>query len=624
MIRVLIAIAVLFAAVLALDWLGGVPLAVTVAWPGGEIAPSARVVVVALVLFALAAVLAWAILSGVLRSPKIVGDYFRARRRDRGYAALSRGMIAVGAGDARLAHRYAGEARKLLGGREPLVHLLDAQAAQIEGADDRARAAFNRMLDNPETALLGLRGLYIEASRAGEADAARHYAAEAMKVAPGIPWAGQATIEFQSAEEDWEGALATLEQSASSRLVDKREARRQRAVLLTARALQCEDSEPEKARTNALEAHRLAPELVPAAVAAGRLLSRFGDLRKASKVLEAAWKQSPHPDIAEVYAHVRPGDAPRDRLKRAKSLAALRPNSIEGLVAVARQAIDAHEWAEARDALTRALRLAPTRRVCLMLAELEEAEHGDRGRMREWLSRAVTAAPDATWIADGVASDEWAPVSPVTGRLDAYEWKVPATRGDGTSLDGADLADRAMLPLEPPRAAMPPLEDADDRADPPSGSGMGPSSGPGSGTGDGGGLGKGPRPGNGTGGGSAIGKPADVAADDTPRPGAMPPGAPAPLPAAAATAAAATVPATAALAAPAPMTAAMAAPGPARPEPAARPQATTQASRPAPRPAQSAVLTASADLPTQRRPDDPGPLAADDDFTPARSAPAYS
>lgn len=59
------------------------------------------------------------------------------------------------------------------------------------------------------------------------------------------------------------------------------------------------------------------------------------------------------------------------------------------------------------------------------MAELERNEHGDEGRAREWMARAVYAAPDPAWTADGYVSDRWLPVSPITGRLDAFEWRVP-------------------------------------------------------------------------------------------------------------------------------------------------------------------------------------------------------
>jgi HemY protein len=86
--------------------------------------------------------------------------------------------------------------------------------------------------------------------------------------------------------------------------------------------------------------------------------------------------------------------------------------------------MDAGEFARARTALAPLLD-APTQRVAMLMAELERAEHGDDGRARSWMLRAVRAAHDPVWTADGYVSDRWRPVSPVTGRLDAFQWITP-------------------------------------------------------------------------------------------------------------------------------------------------------------------------------------------------------
>ena len=59
------------------------------------------------------------------------------------------------------------------------------------------------------------------------------------------------------------------------------------------------------------------------------------------------------------------------------------------------------------------------------MARIEAEEHGDKGRVREWLARAVNAPRDPAWTADGVVAEKWMPASPVTGALDAFEWRVP-------------------------------------------------------------------------------------------------------------------------------------------------------------------------------------------------------
>src|SRR4029077_16979540 len=191
---------------------------------------------------------------------------------------------------------------------EPLALLLQAQTAQLSGDRAGAEDAFRAMAERRDTRLLGLRGLYVEAQRRNDSVAARLFAETAAKDAPALTWAGQAVLEFRCAAGDWEGALAVLEGHRKSGMLDRLAYRRQRAVLLTARALAAEEGDRDTARTLSLEAAKLAPELVPAAALAGRLLAESVDRRKAAKIVEAAWKANPHPDLAEAYAHVRLSD----------------------------------------------------------------------------------------------------------------------------------------------------------------------------------------------------------------------------------------------------------------------------------------------------------------------------
>lgn len=455
MIRILVYFAVVFAVAIGAAWLADRPGTVSIDWQGWRLDTSVMVAAVALLALLAATLVVWAFLRGLFRAPLVFRRYLGRRREDKGHIALSRGLVAVGAGDARLARRYMTEARRLLP-RDPATRFLEAQTAQLTGDSPAARAAFEAMLDDPETRALGLHGLYVEAVRAGEPAAAFHYAEEAVAIAPGLPWAGRARFEHAAAVRDWEGAIAILDKNAHNGLVDKPTAKRMKAVLLTARALELEAAAPERARALALEAHGLAGDLVPAAGVAGRLLARLNDPRRATKVIEATWRRAPHPELAEAYVLIRPGETGRDRLKRMRGLAALKPGDVEGRLAVARAAIDAREFEAARSELRAVFAERPSQRACLLMADLEEAEHGDRGRVREWLSRAVRAPRDPVWTADGVASEHWAPVSPASGRLDAFEWKVPIEAIGSTA---GPLIDEALFaPPEPaPPEPEPPL-----------------------------------------------------------------------------------------------------------------------------------------------------------------------
>jgi HemY protein len=450
MVRLLLFLVLLALGAYGLAWLAENPGDVALTFHGVEYDVSLMVAIAIVVGLAIVIALAWGVIRFVFRLPSLVSLARKARRREKGYAALSGGMAAVGSGDARTATRLAAEARKHLGDA-PLTKLLRAQAAQLSGDRAGAAAAFRDMLDHPQTHALGLRGLHIEARRAGDHHAALEYARRAHNHAA-LPWAAQAVLDDRAELGDWAGALAIVESNAAAKLIDKPTATRWRAALKTAMAEQAVERDPKSALALAQEAVALAPGLVPAAALAGRLLAANGDLRRAGKVLEAAWRRVAHPDLAAVYLRLRRGDSAADRFARAKTLARLAPEEPESRLTLGRAALEARDLAAARaavgpliapDATSR-----PTARTCLLMADIETAE-GSEGAAREWLARAARAPRDKAWIAGGIISDRWAPASP-TGALDAFVWRAPEER---LSAPGPEPATEPP----PPTPAPPPL-----------------------------------------------------------------------------------------------------------------------------------------------------------------------
>lgn len=463
MIRVLWFIVILAIVATGAAWLADRPGDVAVVWQGYRIETTVTVTVLAVLAAVVVAVVAWGVLRLVLRTPDVVSMATRGRRRSRGFTALSRGMVAVGSGDPVLARRYAQEAEKLLG-REPMTLLLRAQAAQLAGDRKVAEAAFNAMLAQPETRILGLRGLYVEARRKGDLAAAYTLAGRAAHIDPAVGWANEAVLEHLGAQRRWGEALSMLERRLAAGRMDRELARRQRAVLLTADAIDRADADPDEALGAVRQAVKLAPDLIPAVALQGRLLSRQGALRKATRALEAGWKLSPHPDIAAAYIDMRSGDSALDRLDRARNLQRLTPGHEEARIIVARAAIDAREYDRAAAALEPLLRNRPAARVCLMMAEIAENGPAAAGQVREWLARASRAPRDPSWIADGVVSDHWQPMSPVTGKLDAFVWAAPtellgahpaAFAAEDVIADGDEALSAGFLAAPVNRAAQP-------------------------------------------------------------------------------------------------------------------------------------------------------------------------
>lgn len=428
MIRLLIFFCLLAVAALVVGWFIDQPGDIVLTWQGRSYETTVGVGVGIILALAIAISLLWAIVRTIFRLPSVVAFASRQRKRGKGYAALSRGMIAAGAGDVRLARKSATEAAKHLPD-EPLALLLKAQAAQLAGDRTATDLAFADMVERPATRLLGLRGLHIEAQRRGDAEAAHHFAQEAHKIAP-LAWSAKAVLDHRAAQGEWQKALSALESNIAAKLIDKKTGERQKAVLETALAIEAETSSPDEAlRLSRLAAGR-EPSLVPAVALAARLLSRKGDIRKAAKLIETAWVKSPHPDLADVYLDLRPGDSNADRLTRAQMLMRIMPREPESRMAVARAALAARDFRSALQAMAPLIAEGeqPTVRMCLIMADLEDAEHGTLGDVRAWLARASRAPRDPVWMADGVAAESWQPASPVTGKLDAFVWQRPPER----------------------------------------------------------------------------------------------------------------------------------------------------------------------------------------------------
>src|SRR6266446_1513314 len=382
MIRVIIYLIVLAALAYGAVWLAERPGEVAITWQGERIDTSVMVLAAAIAAVVVAAVFIWSILRAILRTPEAIARYRRERRGVRGYLAVSRGLIAVGSGDVRGAKKFTTEALRIAP-REPLTLLLSAQSAQLTGDRDTAVATFQELASREDTRVLGLHGLFVEAQRRHDHAAALGFAEEAARHDSTPVWAAQAVLEFRCVAGDWTGALERLDRNLKSKLIDRCTYRRQRAVLLTAQAQTLAATEPARAAALAREAAKLASDLVPAAALAGRLLGEAGERRKASRIIERAWRVNPHPDLAA------------------------------GIAA--------------------------------LMAELEMAQ-GDEGRAREWMARALNARRDPAWTADAFVSDHWLPISPVSGRLDAFEWKDPLAGED----HGAVIEHRAEVPAAPP------------------------------------------------------------------------------------------------------------------------------------------------------------------------------
>jgi len=436
----------------AIAWLISLPGTLTIELLDYRMQPRLGVAALLALAGVVGIILLWGIVKRVVAAPFYIARRSRERRKDLGYLALSDGFIALQAGDAMRARQLARDARGNLP-RNAAAQLLEARADLALGDMHSAREHYRALISNRKTALAALSGLYDQARQQGRPDAALTFAQKAIDISPQAPWAREAVFDDLTRNGKWDEAAGMIADEQAVTREEKMRKRRRMAVVETARAQITEGREPNAALEHALAALKLQADFVPAALIAARIYSNRGEARKAMSLLRRVWRATSHPDVATLFANAVPGVSAVDRLKRVSELIDSPPPNKASALVLARTAIDAFDWVAARQALAGYVSSNPSQAVCLMMAEIEEGQSGDKGKARDWLNRAVRAPRDPVWTADGITADEWEPLSPVTGKLDAFEWRVPTS-----AVATRTGANNAMLPDTTPPAATPPAD----------------------------------------------------------------------------------------------------------------------------------------------------------------------
>ncbi len=384
-----------------------------------------------------------AIVRFLLGDETAISRYFARNRERRGFDALSDGMVALASGDPKTALKKSAKAERLLN-RPDVTALLSAQAAELGGDRSRATQYYKEMLGNDRTRFVAVQGLMKQQLDEGDTYTALELAKKAFALQPANPAILRTLFDLQTQREDWAGARGTLTASTQARLLPRDVGTRRDAVLSLADA-RAALARGELSRGNeaALQANRLAPTLVPAAVLASAAQLEKGSKRKATKILTAAWAANPHPDLAAAFAAIEPDESPTARRKRFAGLIAVRPDDPESKLLEAELALAGEDFPGARKALGGLAETDPTTRSLAIMAAVERGQGAPEAVVRGWLAKALNASRGPQWICDKCnhVHAAWMPICESCGAFDTLSWKVAPHSED------LALARSAMLPL---------------------------------------------------------------------------------------------------------------------------------------------------------------------------------
>ena len=353
--------------------------------------------------------------------------YFDRNRERRGFEALSDGLMALASGDGRDAMAKARKADRLLN-RPDLTNLIMAQAAVANGDRQTAKATYKKLLKDPKTRFVGTYGLLQQHLQDGDTEVALKLAEHAFALKPRHGETQDVLLKLQAGREDWRGVRTTLTAKLKHGSLPKDVHKRRDAVfaLSQSRDLRAE-GKLEEAQAYAVEANRLAPGLVPAALLSAEGHREQKNVKQASRILRAAWQLAPHPDLAAGFAALAPDEASAARLKRFGQFTKGTESHPETKMLMAELYVAMADFDAARQALGDLAKTDPTMRALTILAAIERGDGADDQSVRRLLTQAISAQRDPQWICDncGHVHHDWEPVCLNCEAIDSIAWKRP-------------------------------------------------------------------------------------------------------------------------------------------------------------------------------------------------------
>lgn len=409
-------------------WAADRPGRLVIDWQGWKIETSLLALMLGALVFA---ALVWALarLWSWLRSGHALSPDKRALRKARaGIKDIDDALSAFATGDMKSARKLSEAAIKRLDD-SAMARVLAAQAAANAGDMKAADAHYAALLKSERGQLIGLRGQLLTARRRGEVTKALDLATQAVAKAPKSSWVLKQAFELAAQSGQWTQAQQALNVAQRQGAFTKEEAQKHLAVLYFTQAAELDASGADgKALQLALKAHKIAPNFPPATVLAARLHRSAGNIRRASKLIETAWKACPHPSLAELYAVLKSNEDPQARLKRFQQLAALNPGHRESQLRLAEMALNAGEISVAREALQAMSDGDLNARYARLMLRLLEREGADATQKARWSDLAVKGTAEPVWSCQNCGSERarWLPHCPNCASFNSFVWdKAP-------------------------------------------------------------------------------------------------------------------------------------------------------------------------------------------------------
>jgi HemY protein len=431
MLRLILLLLLVILLSLGASWLLDNNGSLVLSWLGYEVYTSVAVLIAVVAALVLGTIFITQSLLWCIGMPLRMKHALYGNKHEKALKALTQGYIALSAGETKPATIAARKAEKLLG-KEPLVMMLSAETAKLEGNHTLAKERFAAMLEHESAEMMGLKGLLAEARRENDIGTALDLAERAFAKHPEADGLVPVLLDLYKHEGRWEDALKLIEKGdkfdplGKHKVLREIDFRQQRAELLLMQARKrIAEGKHEAAIGLLKKAQKVHPHFLPVMIASVEVYILAGNKRGAEKMLKQAWKEEAHPELAVLFRRLHEQEKPKAMLKKAQRLTAVNADRIESHKLVAREALAAEKFTVARNHLKLALGKRETVSVCRLMVKLEQQDpQGSQREVEKWKEKQDTAFVDAHWscVSCQHSPKNWEVICPACHAVDTVGW----------------------------------------------------------------------------------------------------------------------------------------------------------------------------------------------------------
>ena len=350
--------------------------------------------------------------------------------KNKGYDSFVSGMIALANKDYKKAISETKKISYYLDDNKSLSLLLKSEIYKVEKKFDDLNLVYQEMMKNKNTENLAYKGMMEQYINAQDYHHAFLYGEKLFNNNPYIEKIYDALVNIISKTNNWQQLLFITDKAYTKKIIDKKVFQENKSIGYFEIAKIKRHSEIEDSLECIEKSLKLRNNFPPYVKLYLDLLIENKEYNHAKKYLKKTWNIKPHPEYKSIISDLAK-NLNISQLELVKFITGNKTENEDSIILLVESYISQKKWDLARSQIMSLLDVNPKKKICLLMAKIEEGDTGDIQKTNSWILRSRNGKENNIWVCmiSKKSQLEWSSIS-TGGYFNSLEWKQPFVISD--------------------------------------------------------------------------------------------------------------------------------------------------------------------------------------------------